>query len=95
VASIAAAQGVDAVPGRHLLTAGTPAESLEAILRLLENAGERRRFSEAGRAHVLSHHSWDRSMQILDRLLGEHLPSLAATPASPPAQRILNGDHTR
>jgi len=95
VASIAAAGGVDAEPGRHLLTADTPAEFAEAILRLLENKGERRRFSEAGRAHVLSHHSWERSMQILDRLLVEHLPSLAGTPATRSAERIQNGDQKR
>jgi sugar transferase (PEP-CTERM/EpsH1 system associated) len=69
VVSVEAAKGVDAEPGRHLLTASTPGEYADAILRLLENPVERRRLSEAGRARVLSHHAWKRSMQMLDRLI--------------------------
>ena len=53
-----AAKGVDVIPGEHVLTANTPAEYVDAILRLLENHEERKRFSEAGRARVLSHHNW-------------------------------------
>jgi sugar transferase (PEP-CTERM/EpsH1 system associated) len=76
VASVAAARGVDAEPEHHLLTAVTPEEYADAILRILGEPLERRRLSDAGRARVLSHHSWDRSMEMLDQILERHLPSL-------------------
>jgi sugar transferase (PEP-CTERM/EpsH1 system associated) len=71
VCSPIAARGVDAVPGEHLLTAGDAAENVEIILRLLANPAERRRFAEAGRSRMLSHHGWDRSMRQLDGLIEE------------------------
>ena len=73
VCSVLAAGGVDAVPGEHLLTARTPEEYSEAILRLVEQPRERRRFSEAGRARMLSHHSWPSSMQRLDHIIADTL----------------------
>src|SRR5204862_8091894 len=59
VSSLAAAGGVDAEPGRHLLTASGPREFADAVLRMLENPVERGRVAGAARARVLSHHSWD------------------------------------
>ena len=72
VASAAAAGGVDAEPGRHLLTASGPREFADAVLRMLDNPDERARFAEAARARVLSHHSWTSSMAKVDRLVAEH-----------------------
>lgn len=69
VCSDLAAGGVDATPGEHILTAGNPREFAAAVLRLLEDPAERRRFSEAARARMLSHHSWEGSMRRLDRIL--------------------------
>jgi hypothetical protein len=66
VASRVAAAGVDAVPGEHLLAASTPREYTDAILRVLENKSERERLAVAGRARVLSHHSWPSAMKRLD-----------------------------
>ena len=71
VASAQAAGGVDAVPGVDFLTARTPRECADAVVRLLEDPGERKRFAEAGRERVLSHHSWNRSMKELDRIVGD------------------------
>jgi polysaccharide biosynthesis protein PslH len=73
VASVLAAGGVDAVPGRDLLTASTPRECADAIVRLLEDPEERRRFADAARERVLSHHTWERSMRELDRIVDECL----------------------
>lgn len=73
VASIHAAAGVDAVPGEHLLVASSPEEYTEALLRLLTSRQERRRFSEAGRSRMLSHHSWKGSMEKLDKIIDECL----------------------
>jgi glycosyltransferase involved in cell wall biosynthesis len=71
VCSELAAKGVDAIPGEHVLTASTAAEYVDAIMRLLENREERRRFSEAGRARVLSNHNWVNSMKKLDLIIEE------------------------
>jgi hypothetical protein len=69
VVSPAAAQGLDAEPGRDFLVASTPEEFAAAVLRLLEDPEERQRLAAAGRARVLTHHSWERSLAELDRLI--------------------------
>jgi sugar transferase (PEP-CTERM/EpsH1 system associated) len=73
VASRAAARGVDAEPGEHLLVAGAPEEYAEAVLRLLEQPAERARLSAAARERVLSHQTWQRSMQRFDEIVGRCL----------------------
>jgi sugar transferase (PEP-CTERM/EpsH1 system associated) len=80
VASPAAASGIDATPGEHLLSASEPRELAQSILRLLDDRSERQRFALAGRARMLSHHSWERSMQGVDRLL-ERFRAAQAGPA--------------
>jgi polysaccharide biosynthesis protein PslH len=77
VSSRIAAGGVDAVVGQHLLAADTPDETSEAILRLLDNPAERARFSEAGRARVLSSHAWPHSMKRLDAIIERCVASYA------------------
>jgi glycosyltransferase involved in cell wall biosynthesis len=69
VTSRAAAGGVDAVPGEHFLVAGGHGEQVAAILRLLEDRGERERLSVAGRTRMLSHHAWASSMRRLDVII--------------------------
>jgi sugar transferase (PEP-CTERM/EpsH1 system associated) len=82
VASVSAARGVDAEPGRHLVTESTPRAFADAVVHLLEDPAERKRLAEAARGRVLSHHSWERSMGKLDRLIEEHcLPRQGPTPA--------------
>jgi sugar transferase (PEP-CTERM/EpsH1 system associated) len=71
VASVEAAKGVDAEPGRHLMTASSAAEYADVIVRLLTDSTERTRLSESARARVLSHHSWSHSMRVLDQLIEE------------------------
>jgi len=84
VSSAVAAGGVDAEPGRHLLTASDPRGFADAILRLLESPAERNRIAEAARARVLSHHSWKNSMERVDRLIEQHcLPGPGAVPPKP------------
>jgi glycosyltransferase involved in cell wall biosynthesis len=60
---------VDAVPGRHFWVANGPQEYRDAIQLIVSDASERRRLSSAGRARMLSHHSWSRSMERLDGLI--------------------------
>ncbi len=69
VASSAAAGGVDARSPDHFLVASTPDEYAAMIFRVLENRAERTRLSQAGRARMLSHHAWDRSMHRLDGII--------------------------
>jgi sugar transferase (PEP-CTERM/EpsH1 system associated) len=69
VASRVAAGGVDASAPEHFLIASTPEELVSAVLRIVEDPAERRRLALAGRARVLSHHAWPRSMQRLDGII--------------------------
>jgi len=69
VASREASGGIDAVSGEHLLTASTTSQYRDAILRMLDDPEERRRYSEAGRRRALSNHDWTASMRKLDTLI--------------------------
>lgn len=69
VSSRIAADGVDAVPGEHLLVADDRDETCETILRLLGDPAERGRLAKAGRARVLSHHAWPNAMSRLDGIM--------------------------
>lgn len=70
ICSKSAAGGVDALPGQHLLVAESPDQYADSIIRLLENADERRKLSIAARQRVLSSHSWPASMTKLDTIIG-------------------------
>jgi sugar transferase (PEP-CTERM/EpsH1 system associated) len=74
VASTAAAGGVDAEAGHDFVTATTPQEYAEATVHLLEDPGRRRKLAEAGRARMLSHHRWERSLDMLDHLIDGVVP---------------------
>src|SRR5262249_14897846 len=96
VSSVEAARGVDAVPGCHLLTASTPREYADAVTRLLGDPAERRGLADAGGARVLSHHSWSRSMQILDRYIEESWRDRQSQPHHPvKVMNSRNGDGSR
>jgi polysaccharide biosynthesis protein PslH len=79
VTSSIAAGGVDAQAPEHFLVADTPAETCDAILRILEQPGERQRLALAGRERMLSHHAWPHSMQRLDRIIERCVASFDAT----------------
>jgi sugar transferase (PEP-CTERM/EpsH1 system associated) len=86
VCSVAASRGVDAVAGQHLLAAASPAECVEAIERILDSPALRAELALAGRARVLSHHSWSHSLARLDALLAAAFERRSATAApAPPA----------
>lgn len=69
VSSTLAAGGVDAVPEEHILTADRPELWVSQVLRLVRDPAERRRFAEAGRARMLSNHTWASSMARLDGIV--------------------------
>jgi sugar transferase (PEP-CTERM/EpsH1 system associated) len=69
VISADAARGVDIVPGEHALVAENHRGFVDAVVRLLSDPQERKKFSEAGRARMLSHHTWKGSMLKLDGII--------------------------
>jgi glycosyltransferase involved in cell wall biosynthesis len=85
VTSRVAASGVDAVAGEHFLTAGSPEQYAAAIIGLVENPHERERLAIAGRARMLSHHTWDSSMKRLDGIIDRCLTRAAAPRPAPEA----------
>lgn len=78
VCSRQASGGVDAVPGEHLLAYDTHAQQIESILQVLGSRELRDRLAAAGRARVLSNHSWPSSMQRLDALIASQFEKRAA-----------------
>lgn len=69
VTSSAAAGGVDAEAGKHLLVADTPEETATAVLRIAGDRDERARLAQSGRDRMLSHHAWASSMRKLDGII--------------------------
>jgi polysaccharide biosynthesis protein PslH len=69
VCSRQAAGGVDAIPGEHLLVHDSQEQLIDSIVALLDSPGLRKRLAAAGRARVLSNHSWPSSMLRLDALI--------------------------
>ena len=78
VCSREAAGGVDAVPGEHLLVHDDNEQLLDAIVSVLNSPGLRQRLALAGRARVLSNHSWPGSMRRLDALIAAQIGKRAA-----------------
>ncbi len=70
VASPPALAALQCQPGVDLLAASSAAEWIEAILRLLDNAGLRKELGVAGRKYVEEHHAWERCLEPLTDLLG-------------------------
>ena len=78
VTSRAAAGGVDAEAETHFLVADAAQDVAAAVLRIVENPAERARLAAAGRARMLSHHAWPRSMQRLDGIIERCVAGFAA-----------------
>lgn len=66
VASAECAKGVDVVPGEHILSCTDPAEYVQAIIQLAEDAGARERYALAGRQRVLEHLTWKKALERMD-----------------------------
>lgn len=84
VASPQVAKGVQASPGRHLLVGATAEEFADQVVKLLEDAQLRARIRDAARRQVVSAHSWDESMKLMDEILEGHSERnrLAGSPES-------------
>ncbi|HEY1089672.1 MAG TPA: TIGR03087 family PEP-CTERM/XrtA system glycosyltransferase [Burkholderiaceae bacterium] len=88
VTSPIAAGGVDALAPEHLLVADAPEELAAAVLGLIEQPTERARLAEAGRARMLSHHSWKGSMRRLDGIIDKLIMGRANSPAQANTQTL-------
>jgi sugar transferase (PEP-CTERM/EpsH1 system associated) len=69
VASTAAAEGIDAVDGEHLLIAANVADEAAKVSALLADTEERLRIGQAARAHVMAHYGWDAQLAPLEAIL--------------------------
>ncbi len=70
VASLAAAEGIDAEPGVHLYTEPNLAAEAERVCALLDQPQEALKIGAAARAHVVRHYSWESQLAPLDDLMG-------------------------
>lgn len=77
VCSPAAARGIDAQPGRDLLTASDPATFARTVIRLLTGTHEAGRLGAAGRTCVEARYTWARALAPLVDLVA---PNTTAIP---------------
>ena len=71
VTTPAAAKGIQATPGVHILVAEDPDRFAGQVVEVLKNPQLRLGFSNAGREQVNSAHVWSRSMEVLDNIFME------------------------
>ncbi|QLC24098.1 TIGR03087 family PEP-CTERM/XrtA system glycosyltransferase [Parasphingopyxis algicola] len=70
IASRPAFEGIDAVPGRDLLVADTPAEEAQLVLELLSNSAMGEVMGRAARKRMLERYAWDETLAPLAALTG-------------------------
>ena len=69
ICSRQASGGVDVLDGEHLVVADTATDWIARIEEILRSPARRDELSRAGRARVLSHHTWPASMRRLDGMI--------------------------
>jgi sugar transferase (PEP-CTERM/EpsH1 system associated) len=69
VVSSGALTGIRARSGEHLVCADTPAEWIDACVRLVRDREEARRLGQSARKLVLDEYTWEAQFTLLDRLL--------------------------
>ncbi len=69
LASPQALEGLPLMPGREALSASSPQEWVQALLRLLADVDLRRQLGQAGRRYVEEHHRWETCLHPMARLL--------------------------
>ena len=72
IASSGALQGLDLVPGEHVLCADSSEEWGGAVSTLFDDPAERERLAAAGRSFVEHHYAWNCRLAPLAELLGLH-----------------------
>jgi len=69
VASPAAYEGIEAVPGKHLLVA-QGYDMANAVLNLLMTPADGEALGRAARAHMVAHYGWKAQLRALDQIIG-------------------------
>jgi glycosyltransferase involved in cell wall biosynthesis len=87
VASVQAAQGLDIVPGDHLLVARDDSVLAEAIVLLLTDQARWRVISENGRALVRGKYVAEAAFRALDEVLGDDKEAPPPQAARRPSRR--------
>jgi polysaccharide biosynthesis protein PslH len=82
VSTTLGAEGLDAVPGRHLLIADDPASFARAVLRVLDEPELAAELSREGRALVTERYSWRGVAGTLEAFFQQALARRDATPGS-------------
>jgi len=80
VSTTLGAEGLDALPGRHLLIADDPTAFANAVLRVFREPGLADELSRAGRALVTERYSWRGAAGALETFLGQVLARRDAAP---------------
>lgn len=70
VASTAAAEGIDARHGEHLMIASNVGEEAAMVTALLSDTDRRLRLGAAARAHAIQHYGWNMQLAALDCIMG-------------------------
>ena len=70
IASAAAAEGIDAVPGQHLLVADSAAGIADAVADLFDDPMRSAEMGVAARARMIARYGWDARLAPLGQLLG-------------------------
>lgn len=69
VASPAAFEGIEAVPGQHLLVA-QGYDMANTVSQLLAVPTQGEALGRAGRAHMIARYGWDTQLSALDAMIG-------------------------
>lgn len=75
VTSAIGLEGIDAIPNVHLLTAETPQEWADQIIRLLLDRDESQKLAGAARRFIEGHHSWSSTLASLRSSVKEIMTS--------------------
>ncbi|HMQ18003.1 MAG TPA: glycosyltransferase, partial [Sphingopyxis sp.] len=70
VASAAAAEGIDAAPGEHLLVADDAPGLAAALCALFDDKARAAAMGRAARARMIARYGWDARLAPLGELLG-------------------------
>jgi len=69
LASPGAADGIDAVPGRHLQIEPRSADMARAVIQRLQGGADNEAMGQAARAFVVENHGWAAKLAVLDQVL--------------------------
>ena len=89
VATPRAAEGVDALPGRHFELADTETELVDVVASLLLDPERRRALAVGAREWAVEHLSWEPSVRAFERLYRSVLRSVDTAAAASPPTRIV------